>query len=213
MLFWDQIVDFLRITILAYAQFCGGNLGAGIVLTSLVVRAALFPLTLRLARAARAHQQAMQKLRPELERIRKRLQSQPARVAEETQKLLKSNGVSPFPTGSCLAGLAQAPLFIACYSAVRDVAAMGGRFLWIGNIAKPDLLLTVLVAGLTFGSAAISSSPAPSQETKQMILVMPVLVTVLVLSQASAGLALYWGVSSGASLLQGYLVRRLPVSS
>ncbi len=181
----------------------------GAVAASLTVRLLLFPLTLRLARSTQAHQQALQKLQPELTRIRERFQKQPERIAAESQKLFEKHNVSPLPIGGCLGAVAQMPIFLAVYSAVRGVVAAGGKFLWIKNIAKPDVWLTVIVAGITALSVAISTNPATSSsEGKQLLLVLPVIMTVIVLSKVSAGLGLYWGVSASVSLAQSYLVRQ-----
>ncbi len=211
MMVWDQFVDLFRVLIVSYAQACGGNLGAGILAFSVTVRIAMFPITLRIARATRAHQQAMKKLQPELERIRKRFRKQPERIAEESQKLFQENGVSPIPYASCLGGLAQAPLYIAMYSAVRRVAAAGGRFLWIGNIAKPDLLLAIAVTGLTYASITHSTADL-SQQGRPALLFLPVLASFFVLAWSSAGVALYWGVSAAASLTQSVLIERQALS-
>ncbi|MEM7355443.1 MAG: YidC/Oxa1 family membrane protein insertase [Acidobacteriota bacterium] len=208
MIFWDQAVDFLQSMIFAYAQASGGNLGAGILATSIVVRLALFPLTLRLARLAAAHQEAMRKLQPELDRIRQRFAKKPERIAAESLELFEKNNVSPYPLPGCFGALAQAPIFLAVYSAVQNVVTAGGRFLWIKNLAKPDAWLTLAVAALTYLSVAISVSGTPPQPGRSLVLVLPVVVTVMVLAKASAGVGLYWGVSAAASAVQAYVVRR-----
>lgn len=152
---WDTLVDSCRILIFTYAQVCGGNLGAGILLASLTLRAVLLPLSLRMAGESRKHQEAMQKLQPELERIQEKYRSQPELRAEKMQALLKEHGVSLL-SKSLLVNFAQVPLFIAFYNAVQKVAALGGRFLWIGNLARPDTLLTILVTSLTCGAVFLS---------------------------------------------------------
>ncbi len=204
---WDQLVDFFRVVIVAYAQACGGNLGAGILAFSIILRIVMFPITVRIARASMAHQKAMEKLQPELEAIRKRFRKQPQRIAEESHKLFKDRGLSPIPYVGCLGGLAQIPLFLAVYSAVRQVVVAGGRFLWVANIARPDLLLTILVTAVTYASIAYSISGTP-QQGKPALLLLPVVATVLVLARTSAGIGLYWGVSATASLIQSMVIRR-----
>jgi YidC/Oxa1 family membrane protein insertase len=208
MLLWDQLIDLLRMMIFAYAQACGGNLGAGVLAASMVVRIVMFPLTLRMARASMVHQQAMQRLQPELEAIRKRFRNHPERIAEESRKVFERHGVSPMPLAGCLSGLLQMPAFLAFYSAVRKAIAAGGRFLWIRNIAKPDVLLTIIVSAITYASVVYAASGSPPQHGKQIMAVLPVVVTVLILIKTSAGVGLYWGVSAAASLLQTFVVRR-----
>lgn len=209
MIFWDAIVDFLRLFIVTQTQLCGGSIGGGILMASFFFRAALFPWTLKMAKASQLHQQAMLNLKPELDEINKKYANSPESQFSETQELFKRHSVSQFPLASCLGTLCQSPIYIAFYSAVRQVANLGGRFLWIGNVAKPDFWLTGIVTALTFGSVLFTASAVASPpETRRMMLVVPVVVTMLVLVQTSAGVALYFGVSSAVSMLQSYAVRR-----
>lgn len=210
MLFWDHLVDFVRLMIFAYAQICGGNLGFGILATSVLVRVTMFPIALRVARMSYAHQQAMQKLQPDLARIRKKFKKQPERIAAESQALLKKHNVSPVPFAGCLGAVAQMPVFLAVYSAVRSVVGAGGRFLWIKDIAKPDILLTCIVSAITFASVYRGSVLGDSQQNAKAMLIIPVMVTVVVLAKTSAGIGIYWGVSAAAGAVQSYLVRRTP---
>ena len=46
MLFWEQVVEILRESMLAYAQVCNGNLGYGILIVTFLVRLALLPAEL-----------------------------------------------------------------------------------------------------------------------------------------------------------------------
>src|SRR4030095_6577901 len=46
---WDQIVDTLRESMIAYAYVFNGNYGAGILAVTFLARLALLPITLRLA--------------------------------------------------------------------------------------------------------------------------------------------------------------------
>jgi YidC/Oxa1 family membrane protein insertase len=89
---------------------------------------------------------------------------------------------------------------------LRRARRGGGRFLWIGNIAKPDFLLTIAVTALTYAAVAVGAKDA--EPNKTVMLLIPAVVTALVLSRLAAGIGLYWGVSSLVSLLQAVIVRR-----
>jgi membrane protein insertase Oxa1/YidC/SpoIIIJ len=69
---WNESIEVLRESILAYAQVCNGNLGYGILVVTFLARLALLPLGLRLAKVAQAHQRAMEKIQPELDALRRR---------------------------------------------------------------------------------------------------------------------------------------------
>ncbi|MFC1597731.1 YidC/Oxa1 family membrane protein insertase [Planctomycetota bacterium] len=206
MVVWDQLVDLLRTAIFAYSQACGGNLGIGIVAVTLLVRMAMLPLTLRLARLSAAHQETMRKLKPELDRIRKRFKRKPERLARETRRVFEREGVSPVPLKGCLGTLVQMPVLLALFSAVRRCVRAGGRFLWIRNISKPDFILTLGVAALTY--ATVSLGVHSADENKTLMIAVSTILTFFVLLKMPAGIGLYWGVSSLVSLLQTAIVRR-----
>lgn len=102
--------------------------------------------------------------------------------------------------------MANWEVVLALFTAVRDCALAGGRFLWIRNLARPDVFLTLAVTAVTSATVALHAGSAG--QSKTFIVVVPAIVTLFVLSRLSAGVGLYWGVSSLASLLQTALVRR-----
>ena len=77
---WDQAVDVLRESILAYAYVFNGNLGAGILTVTFLARLALMLATLRLARLTSAHQRVVQRFQPELDALKRRYANDPWRV-------------------------------------------------------------------------------------------------------------------------------------
>ena len=203
---WDQIVEVLRESMLAYAQVCNGNLGYGILIVTFLVRLALLPLTLRLAKAAQAQQRAMQRIQPMLDALRRSHTHNPRRLAEETRRLMEREGVSPVPVAGCVGGLVQLPIFIALYAAVRDLSTIGGRFLWVRDLARPDFLVALLATAFTV--AASAAGPTPSPANRNVLLVVTALITALALSKMAAGVGLYWSLSSLFGAAQGWLAQR-----
>jgi YidC/Oxa1 family membrane protein insertase len=115
-------------------------------------------------------------------------------------------GISPIPLAGCLGTLLQAPVLIALYSAVRRVATVGGRFGWIRDISQPDVLITIIVGGLTaLGTMITSDASAPS---RTLMMLLPTVITMIVLSKMAAGVALYWGMSSAFNVAQAIIVKR-----
>lgn len=207
MFLWNQVVDVLRESIFAYAQACHGNLGYGIVAVTFLARLALFPLMVRIARASAAHQEVMARLQPELDALKARFKGDPQKLNTEMQRLFKREGVSMIPMSGCLGSLAQIPVLLALYSAVRQVAAVGGRFLWIQNISLPDIGLTAIVAALGVAAAALGPQPSATQSRAMMIL-LPSIITLIALSKMAAGVGIYWGVSSLVGVVQSVVTRR-----
>ncbi len=206
MLFWNQAIEILRESIFAYAQACNGNLGAGILAVTFLARLALLPLGIRIARAAANQQRAMARLQPALDALRKTHKNDSKRLAEETSRLLAREGVSPFSFGGCVGSLAQIPVFVALYSSVRQAAALGGRFLWIRDLAKPDWPLAIAATIFTLFATATGGA-APSQN-RALMLSISAAVTLAVLSKMAAGVGLYWALSSLFGTVQGWAVQR-----
>jgi YidC/Oxa1 family membrane protein insertase len=148
------------------------------------------------------------KLRPQLDRLRQRYRENPVRLAGENARLLRSHKLGQLDGAGLIGALIQLPFFAGMYSVIRGALASGvaGRFLWIQNIARPDPLLAVLVAGLAYGVAFLS--PQATQQAPHWHSVLPAIVTFVVLLKLSAGLGLYWGASSAVGSVQALLLRR-----
>jgi YidC/Oxa1 family membrane protein insertase len=203
--FWNQVVEVLREAIFAYAHVSNGNLGVGILAVSFLARMALFPLTLRLARLAQIHQDRVRRIQPELDAVRARYRNDPRRLAEETRRVFSREHLSMVPLSGLLGGIVQTPVLLALFSAVRQAAAVGGRFLWVANIAKPDVLVGIIVTALAVGSLA--AAPQSGGQNRTVIIWLPALFTMIALSKMAAGIGLYWGVSSAVSVVQTLIVR------
>jgi YidC/Oxa1 family membrane protein insertase len=204
---WDQAVDVLRESMLAYAFLFNGNLGAGILAVTFLARLAMMPITLRLARLTAAHQAVLRRIQPELNDLKRRHRNDPRRMNEETHKVFARERISPVPVGGCLGTLAQAPALLALYSAVRTVTMLGGSFGWIRDISQPNIVLTLIVA--LVGTCGTLLAPPPSAaENRTLMMILPTLITVLVLWKMAAGIALYWGMSSAFSVAQSVAAKR-----
>ena len=203
---WSDAIELIRSAMFLYAQATGGSLGAGIIVVSLAIRVFMLPVTLRVARSAAAHQAVLRKLQPELDAVRERYRKEPERVIRETRRLFAREGVSPFPASSLLGTLVQIPVLLMLFSAVRRVSEVGRRFLWIRDIARPDLIVTLVVTVLTGATVAVGTGS--SEQAQNVLLVLPVVITIVALSQMGAGVGLYWGASGTVSLVQATLLRR-----
>jgi len=205
---WAGFVELLRAAIFGAAHVCGGSLGGGILLVSAGVRLALLPLTLRLARRARDQQAKLATLLPELEALQRRYANDPLRVMRETRALQSKHGIRML-TPSGLVGMAiQLPVLGGLFAAVRTGLGARVRFLWVGDLARPDGALLLVATALTAWS--ISSAPStPGQTTSQTpLLVVGVLATAAFLWTASSAVALSAGAGSLVSVLQNWLMSR-----
>jgi YidC/Oxa1 family membrane protein insertase len=206
-MFWSEVIDLIRALIFGVAHVCNGSVGVAVILVSLVIRLALLPMTLRLARRAAAHRQRLQDLKPELERLQRRHANDPSTLWRETAAFYRRRGVKQVDLAGMLGALAQAPVFIALYSALRRGLGPGIRFLWISESAMPNAVLTGIVAALT--AANIAAAPVTGSRTAQLISVgLMAAMTIWFLSSTSALFALSTGAGSAVGALQGFILRR-----
>jgi YidC/Oxa1 family membrane protein insertase len=91
--------------------------GLAIILLTVLVRVALFPLTWRQTRSM----QAMQRLQPKLKELQRKHKGNRQKLNEEMMKLYKENQVNPL--GGCLPLLLQLPVFISLYAVLRGTIA------------------------------------------------------------------------------------------
>lgn len=205
---WTSLVDLVRATIFGGSHLLGGSLGASVIVVSTVVRLALLPLLLRSARHARVQQLKLAELKPQLERLRKRYQSDPRRLVAETQALYRQYGIR-LMSGSSLASAAiQLPLLGALFSAVRTGLGVRTRFLWIADLSRVDGILVLLVTALAGFAATLTPATPESPITPRMLTLFIVGGTLVFLWSASSAVALSVGAGSAVSVLQNWLLRR-----
>lgn len=96
-----------------YSVIPGGDFGISLIIFTILVRFALYPLVKK-----QLHQtQAMKKLQPELARIKKQAKGNRQLEGMQMMELYKKHGVNPFRSIGIL--LIQLPIFIALYSVIQ----------------------------------------------------------------------------------------------
>jgi YidC/Oxa1 family membrane protein insertase len=159
-----------------------------------------------MARAAALHQASVAAIQPEITALQARLKHDPRRLAAETKQLFDRAGISMLPTASLLGSLAQMPLLVALFAAVRKTAAVGGAFLWVRDISRPDVIIAVIATALT--GLGFVAGPQPAADQKWILLAVSTAITAVTLWQMAAGVGLYWGVSSAVGIAQSLAVTR-----
>ena len=96
-----------------YSIIPGGDFGVAIIIFTILVRFAIYPLTRSMLHQTRI----MRNLQPELVKIKKRAKGDKQAVGVQMMELYKKNGVNPFrPIGILLI---QLPIFIGLYYVIR----------------------------------------------------------------------------------------------
>ena len=226
---WNAIIlDPLLNSLIALSEILYNNFGLSIIALTIIVRVALFPLTVRQTRSTKA----MQSLQPKVQELQKKYGRNQQKMQQEMMKLYKEAGINPL--GCIWPMLIQMPIWIALYQSImRALAAtpeslldlsnhlyswavvsqavpLDENFLWL-KLSQPDslLILAILVGGTMWVQQKMVTAPAtdPRQQsmTQMTTLMMPLMFGMFTLSFPS-GLALYWVVSNIIGIVIQYFV-------
>jgi YidC/Oxa1 family membrane protein insertase len=146
----------------------GGYYFVGLIIVTLIVRTAGWPIYAK----SNALTMNMQQAQPELDRLKEKYQGKTDEASQkkmqaETLAIYKKYGINPF---GCLLPFLQMPIFIAMYQVVRRIPLSEGMidgvvtegikdysdldfsFLWVPNLAEADpwYILPILVGLLMF---------------------------------------------------------------
>lgn len=204
---WTWLIEVFRGALFGLTHVYSGSVGAAILTLSIVVRVALMPVTLRATRRRLRMAAAQKKIQPQLEKLRRRWREDPARLNTEVLKLYRRHGIRPFRDSGFGGLLLQLPFVAALYTVIRQGAGAAGRFLWIRDLARPDVVLAGIASALTaLVALATPSAPGPGA---RIAVVISMLFTFLILTRLAAGVGLYWAASSAVGAVQGVLLRRV----
>ncbi len=177
-----------------------------IIVLTLLVRAALMPLSLTSALRAQQRQEAMKRIQPEVQRLREAHAGDARALNRQVLALYRDNGIRAMDRLGLANLLTQGAFGIGLYQVLQGTA-FSGRFLWIANLAKPDFWLTLLV-GLLMAASMLLMPGATDNTTLMLVLLMvPVLVSVFAVAALPSAVGIYWATSNVASLAQGLLQR------
>jgi YidC/Oxa1 family membrane protein insertase len=179
------------------------NFGVGIILLTVLVRAATTPLTLRQMKSM----ERMRGLQPKLQELRDKYPDDRQKQSEEMMALYRREGVNPL--GGCLPMVLQLPVFIGLYYSLRSSIDLRQApfFGWINDLSAPDQLfiipglelpfrvLPLLMGATMVVQQRITPMQADPAQARMMMVVMPVMMTVM-FYQFPSGLVLYWMVSN-----------------
>jgi YidC/Oxa1 family membrane protein insertase len=204
----------------------GKDIGLAIILLTVLVKMALYPLTKKSIES----QTAMARMQPELDRIKKEFPDKQEQ-AKRTMELYKEQKTSPF--SGCLVMLIQLPIIFALYYVflsgftgsmdllypfVKNPGSLNTVFLGFLDISKPHIVLAILAGISQFAQMKISfSAPkTPAAEgmpdmskmmQTQMQYILPLLI-IFIGTRLSGAVALYWITSNIVGAIQEYYIRK-----
>ena len=119
--------------ILYFFQQYTHSYGLDIILLTILIKIVLWPLTQK----SFVSMKRMQKLQPQMQRIKEKFSDDKEKLNKEMMDLYKRNKVNPL--GGCLPMVLQFPVFIGLYNALQTpIELRHASFLWIQDLSRPD---------------------------------------------------------------------------
>ena len=117
---WNTFLVHPLINLLVLADYFVRDFGLAVVIVTVAIRLALFPVFRAQVRSSRA----MQELAPAMNDIKKKYGNDRAKLQQEQMKLYKERGINPI--GGCLPMLVFFPVLFAMYAAFQQVGGLAG---------------------------------------------------------------------------------------
>ncbi len=188
-----------------------GNWGWAIIVLTLLINTALFPLRHKSVVSMRKMQEIQPQMKAIQDRYAKYKVTDPERqkMNSEVMELYKARGVNP--ASGCVPMLLTFPFLFAFYAMLsQSIEIRGAHFMgWIHNLSAPDpfYVLPIVMGIAQFWQTKMT--PTTADPTQQRIMMfMPIMFTVMSLSFPS-GLVIYWLVSTLFTIGQQYFTNYL----
>ena len=188
------------------------NYGLDIILVTVLIKLLTHPLT----RSQFKSTASMQKIQPEINKLRQKYKDNPQKLNQEVMKVYKEHNVNMF--GGCLPLLVQWPLLFILFGALTNYAPFNlERFLWLPNLNMPDPLYILPALVLITMFLQTKTSMLPGQEmdpnTKMMMYFMPIIMAVWSIKWAPS-ILLYWVTFSALQAVeQMYIIHVLKLAT
>lgn len=207
---WLGPISKLLLALLRWLNALVHNYGITILLLATIVRLVLHPLNMSSMKSMRA----MQRLAPEMERLKKKYESDPQAQNAAIMALYKENNVNP--AGGCLPMFLQMPLFFAMYAVINNVIDLRQApfALWIHDLSAPDQLFTVMgfpirvLPLLMAGTGFLSQRFTPTDPKQAPTMYMMNAVMLVIFYNLPSGLVFYWTVMNLLTAIQQWLSLR-----
>ena len=184
-----------------------GNYGISLIILTVIVKLVLYPMYAKQIKSTAN----MSDMSEKAKEIQNRYANDREKMNEEMQKLYAETGFNPM--SGCLPMLIQFPIIMGLFALLRNpmkympddptlMFANHESFLWIKDLAQPDLWILPIAAGLaTFFAFSMNSAMNMTQpganpgQQKAMNAIMKYFFPLSILWLARsypAGLAIYW---------------------
>lgn len=211
------IAEYILLPLFQFLHMFIPNYGFVIIIFSLIIKLAVYPLT----KQSYQSMKKMQALQPKIAELKEKYKDDPQKLNSETMKLYSTYGINP--AGGCLPILLQMPIFIALWGMFQSVIELRQQpfVWWIKDLSTPDVIYDLgfklplfgvqqisglaLLMGITTFFQQKMTMKDPSQ--KMLVYLMPVMLTILFMTFPS-GLNLYYFMFNVFSIAQQYYINK-----
>uniref|UniRef100_A0A7V3E845 Membrane protein insertase YidC n=1 Tax=Ignavibacterium album TaxID=591197 RepID=A0A7V3E845_9BACT len=211
------IAEYVLLPLFQFLHMFIPNYGFVIIIFSLIIKLAVYPLT----KQSYQSMKKMQALQPKIAELKEKYKDDPQKLNSETMKLYSTYGINP--AGGCLPILLQMPIFIALWGMFQSVIELRQQpfVWWIKDLSTPDVIYDLgfklplfgvqqisglaLLMGITTFFQQKMTMKDPSQ--KMLVYLMPIMLTILFMTFPS-GLNLYYFMFNVFSIAQQYYINK-----
>lgn len=209
--------------VLSFLYSIVGNFGLAIIIFTIILRVALFPLSNKAFRSMAR----MKKLSPKLEKIKDKHKDDRAKMQQEIMQLYQKEGVNPI--SGCFPILIQIPIFFALYKVLYVTIEMRHApfWGWISDLSQPDptnmfnlfgliplempsflhVGLWPLIMCVTLIIQQRLNPKVPDPVQQKIMMIFPFFMT-YILAKFPAGLVIYWSFSNMFSVAQQWFITK-----
>jgi len=210
----DLVVDYGIFTILAAPLFwllkwlygIVHNWGWAIVLLTIIIKGAFYPLNHASARSMAK----MKVIAPKMKALQAQYGSDKQQLQMKMMEMYKTEKINPL--GGCLPIVVQIPVFIALYWVLLSAVELRHApwILWIHDLSAPDpyFVLPVIYAITAYLQVRLSPTPIQDPVQAKVMQIMPIAFSVMFIFFPS-GLVLYWLVNNTLQILQQWHMNRV----
>ncbi len=214
---FQPLIDFFE-QILLWFHDIGLSWGMAIIAMTVVVRAALLPLTFKQFKSM----QALASHAPEMKKLQDRYKHDKERLNQEMMKFYRENKINPF--SSCLPLLAQLPVFLSLFYMLQkdlriDICGQSAEpcgpgeasFWFINDLtdkasgAELAILIVLYIGSQLFSTLLMSTT---TDRTQRMIFLALPFVFVVFVINFPAGLLVYWITTNLWTIVQQAIIRK-----
>ena len=201
---WYHVIAKMFFDLAMWIYGIVGNLGVAVILMTLMIKLALWPLAAKSYRAM----SEMKRLQPKMAQLKEKYGDNREALGPEMMALYRQHKVNPM--SGCWPMLVQIPIFFAFYKMIliSFEFRQAPFFFWIHDLSARDPYFVLpVIMGITMLIQQRLNPTAADPVQARVMQLMPLIFTAM-FAMFPAGLVLYWTTNSIVSVSQQYFIMR-----